>query len=78
MDGKPTARKINARIAHDGKNHDLRLQENMDTSKIVWDAPTVWSGDDWEVFERGATAGANRTGRSAWTPRGNRRISRTT
>jgi antitoxin (DNA-binding transcriptional repressor) of toxin-antitoxin stability system len=50
MDGKPTPRKIDARIAHDGKKLYLRLQENVDTSKIVRDAHTVWSGDDWEVF----------------------------
>jgi hypothetical protein len=50
MDGKPTPRKIDARIAHDGRNLYLRLQEHMDTGKLVRDAPSVWTGDDWEVF----------------------------
>jgi hypothetical protein len=50
MDGKPTTRKIDARIAHDGTHLYLRLQEYMDTIKLVRDAPSVYAGDDWEVF----------------------------
>jgi hypothetical protein len=50
LDGKPTPRKIEARIAHDGTHLYLRLQEYMDTGKLVRDAASVHSGDDWEVF----------------------------
>jgi hypothetical protein len=50
LDGKPTPRKIEARIAHDGTHLYLRLQEYMDTGKLVRGAASVHSGDDWEVF----------------------------
>jgi hypothetical protein len=52
-DGKTTDRQIGGRIAHDGECLYLRLQDRLDTAKIVRDAPDVFSGDDWELFIAG-------------------------
>ena len=47
--GDPIERKVDCRVAHDGKFLYIRLEEQLDTSRLVA-AGDVWSGDDWELF----------------------------
>ena len=45
--GHPTDRKVEARLAHDGKHLYIRFENPMDTAKL---SGGVWTGDHWEIF----------------------------
>jgi len=55
--GKPTGRRLEGRLLHDGVFLYVQLQEITDTSKlIVQGDDNIWGEDDWELFvarERG-------------------------
>ena len=55
VEGYPTERKVEARLTHDGEYLYVRLQESLDTRKLV-SRPDIWSGDDWELFFAAARA----------------------
>ena len=50
--GEPSARKVQARMAHDGEHLYLELEEaGIDPTKLVVGADiVVWNEDEWEVF----------------------------
>jgi hypothetical protein len=49
LDGLSVARKLEARLAHDGQYFYLRLVEEMNAKTLI-NAPDVFSGDDWELI----------------------------
>ena len=49
IEGFPSSRKVEARLAHDGRYLYVRLQERLDPRDLV-SRGNVWSGDDWEMF----------------------------
>jgi len=53
--GEPSARQVQARLAHDGQFLYVELEEaGIDPSKLVLgDSITVWNEDEWEVFFAG-------------------------
>ena len=50
LNGKPIDRKIEGRMIHDGEYLYIRLQELMDTSKLVFTDNNVYREDDWEIW----------------------------
>ena len=50
LNGKPTSRKLEGRLLHDGHFLYVQLQEIMDTSKLVYRDNAIWEEDDWELF----------------------------
>jgi hypothetical protein len=48
--GDETQRKIEARLLHDGTHLYLRLEEQLDTRKLVRTDDNVWNEDEWEIF----------------------------
>jgi len=54
LDGKPTGRRLEGRLLHDGSYLYVQLQEIMDTSKLVIHGDdNIWNEDRWEFFVRG-------------------------
>lgn len=49
LEGYPTKRMPEARVAHDGQFLYVRLSEPVETAKLHNDNG-IWAGDDWEVF----------------------------
>jgi len=49
LQGYPTARKPEARVAHDGRFLYLQLTEPVAPASLRAE-PDIWSGDDWELF----------------------------
>ncbi|MBT4818072.1 MAG: DUF4838 domain-containing protein [Lentisphaerae bacterium] len=49
LKGEQTGREVSAQFVHDGTWLYVRLQERMDSAKLVRD-PGVWHGDDWELL----------------------------
>ncbi|MDD5705908.1 MAG: CehA/McbA family metallohydrolase [Kiritimatiellae bacterium] len=66
--GESTRRKLEVRLAHDGRYLYLQLEEMLDPRSLVVNRRTVWLDDEWEVFfsrERGQPCrqmGVNATG----------------
>lgn len=52
VEGYPTERKLEGRLAHDGEYLYLRLEELLPRERLV-NKDDIWSGDDWEVFLAG-------------------------
>ncbi len=48
--GDATPRRVEARVAHDGKYLYLKLEELTDTSKLAIEDDNIWHEDEWEVF----------------------------
>jgi len=57
LEGKPTSRKLEARLLYDDSFLYVQLQEMMDPAKLVIKGDdNIWEEDDWELFvgrERG-------------------------
>ncbi|MFC1454413.1 DUF4838 domain-containing protein, partial [Verrucomicrobiota bacterium] len=49
LKGAPTTRKVEARLAQDGKYLYIRLIEEVNTKTLIND-PGIFGGDDWELF----------------------------
>ncbi|OIO94744.1 MAG: hypothetical protein AUJ92_09325 [Armatimonadetes bacterium CG2_30_59_28] len=50
LGGQPTPRKVEGRIAHDGKFLYLQLEEQLDVKKLIITDDNVWAEDEWEIF----------------------------
>lgn len=48
MSGDETTRRAKAWIAHDGQWLYVRLEEQLDTSRLI-STDNIWNGDDWEM-----------------------------
>ena len=49
ISGEPSDRQITARLAHDGENLYVELEEQLDTSQLIC-TDAICDGDDWELF----------------------------
>jgi hypothetical protein len=49
-EGGEVPRKLEGRLAHDGKFLYMQLTELVDPKTLITDMVSVWSGDDWELF----------------------------
>jgi hypothetical protein len=50
LTGDPTDRKIEARLAHDGRFLYLQLEERLDPQRLRRTDNTVWGEDEWEIY----------------------------
>ena len=56
--GDQTDRRVEGRVAHDGRYLYVELSEQLDATRLV-STGAIWDGDDWEVFfarERNASS----------------------
>ena len=49
VEGYPSKRKLEARLAHDGEYLYIQLQDAVSPRQLVSSA-SIWAGDDWELF----------------------------